>query len=190
MRGARAFAAFAALFFFATFGQPAKAQTAISYYGFEFPLRIGPLTRGDVTDFEKTKAGLGYGIRYSGEGLRVDIFVYNLGKRSISWDVFHADQKQEFDSAVRDVQRAKERGLYRDVKEGREFESPSVKNPFFWCKAFVIDRGEGRVEDSSLCLGARSNTFVKVRIGMTPPGGNIPDRADKLMREIARGIKF
>jgi hypothetical protein len=189
MRGARIIFALAALFIFAT-GQPAQAQTTVSYFGFDFPLRIGPLTRGDVTNFEKEHPGLGYGIRYSGEGLRVDIFVYNLRKRSISWDVFHADQKDELANAIADVHRAKERGLYRSVKEGQEFESPAVKNPFFRCKAFTIDRGEGRIEDSALCLGAQNNTYVKVRIGMQPPGPNIPDRADKLLRQIASGMKF
>lgn len=191
MRGLRVFLALAALIVFTFPAERTFAQdAAVSYYGFNFPPRIGPLTRGEITDFEKTTAGLGYGIRYTGEGLRVDIFVYNLRKSSISWDVFHADQKQEFENAVRDVHRAKERGLYRDVKDGKEFESPAVKNPFFWCKAFVIDRGEGRVEDSALCLGARNNTFMKIRIGMTPPGSDIPDKADKLLREISRAIKF
>lgn len=187
MRRLRALLAIATLLSLAI---TARAQETVSYYGFSFPPKIGELTRGDVTEFEKKNPGLGYGIRYSAEGIRADIFVYNLGKRSISWDVFHADQKQEFENAIRDVHRAKERGLYRDVKEGREFESPTVKNPFFWCKAFVIDRGEGRVEDSALCLGAQNNTFVKIRIGMTPPGSDIPARADKLLREIARGMKF
>jgi hypothetical protein len=187
MRGLRVTLAIAALLSFVV---TARAQETVSYYGLSFPLKIGQLTRGDVTEFEKNTPGLGYGIRYTAEGIRTDIFVYNLGKRSISWDVFHADQKQEFANAIRDVHRAKERGIYRDVKEGPEFESPAVKNPFFWCKAFVIDRGEGRVEDSALCLGGRNNAFVKIRIGMTPPGPDFPGRADKLLREISRAMKF
>jgi hypothetical protein len=190
MRGLKRLLALAALLSFVIVAQASKAQEAVSYYGFNFPQKIGPLTQGGVTNFEKDNPGLGYGIRYSGEGLRVDIFVYNLRKSSISWDVFHADQKQEFNNAIRDVYRAKERGLYREVKEGDEFESPAVKNPFFWCKAFVLDRGEGRIEDSALCLGARNNTFFKIRIGMTPPGPDFPRRADMLLREISRAVKF
>lgn len=187
MRGLRSILAIAALLAFAA---TTRAQETVSYYGFDFPLRIGALTRGDVTNFEKDNPGLGYGVRYSGQGVRADIFVYNLGKRSISWDVFHPDQKQELANAIRDVHRAKERGLYRAVKEGEEFESPAVKNPFFRCKAFVIDRGEGRVEDSALCLGAQNNTFFKIRIGMMPPGAHIQQRADKLLREIAAAVRF
>lgn len=186
MRGLRTLFAAAALFV----AFCAQAQETVSYYGFGFPLKIGALTRGDVTNFEKDSPGLGYGIRYGAEGLRVDIYVYKLGKRSISSDVLHADQQEEFASAVSDIHRAKERGIYRSVKEGGEFESPAVKNPFFRCKAFVIDRGEGRLEDSALCLGAQNDTFFKIRIGMRPPGPNVPARADRLLREIARAVRF
>lgn len=187
MHGPRIFLALAV---FLSFSIAATAQETVSHYGFDFPLRIGPLTRGDVTNFEKDNPGLGYGIRYGGDGVRADIFVYKLGKRSISWDVFHPDQKQEFQNAIRDVHRAKDRGLYRGVKDGREFESPAVKNPFFWCKSFVIDRGENRIEDSVLCLGARNDTFFKIRLGFMPAGPNAQQRADSLLREIARGVKF
>jgi len=188
MRGLRVTLAIAALL---SFVFAAQAQETVSYYSFSFPLKIGQLTRGDVTNFEKTNPGVGYGIRYTADGIRVDIFVYDLGKRSISWDVFHEDQKEEFETSIKAVHRAKERGLYRDVKEGQEFETPAVKNPFFRCKVLTIDRGEGRVEDSVLCLGARDDKFFKTRIAFVPHGGpNIVDRADKLMREIARAVKF
>ena len=187
MRGLRALLAIAALLSFVV---TTRAQETVSYYGFSFPLKIGVLTRGDVTEFEKKNPGLGYGIRYSAEGIRADIFVYDLGRRSISWDIFHEDQKQEFENAFRDMQRAKERGLYKDVKEGKEFETPAVKNPFFRCKVVVIDRGEGRVEDSVLCLGARNDKFFKTRISFPAGAPNVVDRADKLMREIARATKF
>lgn len=184
----RILAALAAIAFFSL---AAHAQEpAVSRFGFDFPLRIGELIRGDVTDFEKTNPGLGYGIRYAARGMRVDIFVYDLGKRLISEDVFSADLKNEFANAVRDVHRAQEKGFYRTVKDGREFESPAVKNPFFLCKEFRIDRGQGPVEDSALCLGARNNKFFKVRISLTPAAPNLPDRADKLLREIALAVKF
>lgn len=187
MRGLRGLLALAALLSFLVVAQ---AQETVSHHGFDFPLKIGALTRGDVTNFEKSNPGLGYGIRYSGEGVRVDIFVYDLGKRSIDWNIHSADQKQEFANAVRDVHRAKDRGLYRSVKDGPEFESPAVKNPFFRCKVFLIDRGEGRIEDSALCLGARHDKFFKIRIGLTPPGPDVPGRMDRLLRQIAGAVKF
>jgi hypothetical protein len=187
MRGLRFLLAAATLFSFAI---AAPAQEAVSYYGFSFPLKIGPLSRGDVTNFEKDHRGGGYGVRYAADGIRVDIFVYDLGKRSISWDVFSSDQKEEFEMSIKSIHRAKERGLYRDVKEGREFETPAVKNPFFRCKVLVVDRGEGRVEDSVLCLGAQNDKFFKTRIAFAPGSPNLVERADKLMREIARATNF
>lgn len=188
MRGLRVLLATAVALI--SFAFPAQAQETVSYYGFSFPLKIDVLTRGAVTNFEKDHRGAGYGIRYSADGFRVDIFVYDLGKRSISWDIFSSDQKEEFDMSVKSIHRAKERGLYRDVKEGREFETPAVKNPFFRCKMLVIDRGEGRVEDSVLCLGAQNDKFFKTRIAFAPGSPNLVERAGKLMREIARATKF
>lgn len=188
MRGVRTLIATAALL---SLTIAAQAQESVSYYGFSFPQKIGELTRSEVTDFESKSRGAGYGIRYTGEGMRVDIFVYDLGKRSISWDVFHPDQKQEFEESIRAVHRAKDRGIYRDVTEGEVFETPAVKNPFFRCKIFVLDRGEGRSEDSVLCLGAQNDKFFKTRIAFIPGGGpNVVDRADRLMREVGRAAKF
>jgi hypothetical protein len=120
----------------------------------------------------------------------VDIFVYSLGKRRIDDQVFSLDQREEFGRAIADVHRAKERGLYRNVTEGSEFESPAVKNPFFVCRAFVIDRGDNRIEDSVLCLGARNDKFFKVRMSLTPPAPGIAERADGLLRQIGRAVNF
>jgi hypothetical protein len=186
MRGVKVILFIAALLFVL----PARAQENVSYFGFDFPLKIGALTRGDVTNFEKDNPGLGYGIRYTAPGQRVDIFIYNLGKRRIEDDVFSLDQNEELSRAIADVHRAKERNLYRNVIEGAEFESPAVKNPFFRCRAFVIDRGEGRVEDSVLCLGARNDKFFKVRISSSPPAPGVAERADALLRQIGRATKF
>jgi hypothetical protein len=186
MRGMKRLLFVAALLF----SLPASAQETVSYFGFDFPLKIGALTRGDVTNFEKDSPGLGYGIRYTAPGQRVDIFVYSLGQRRIDDDVFSPEQKTELANAVADVHRAKDRGLYRNVTEGAEFESPAVKNPFFRCRAFIIDRGEGRIEDSVLCLGARNDKFFKIRIALTPPAPGIAERADALLRQIGRAVKF
>jgi hypothetical protein len=186
MRGMKRFLLIAALLF----SLPAGAQEAVSHFGFDFPLRIGLLTRSDVTNLEKDHPGYGYGIRYTAPGHRVDIFVYDLGKRRIADDVFSAEQKAEFAASAAEIHRAKDRGLYRNVTDGQEFESPAVKNPFFRCRAFVIDRGEGRIEDSVLCLGARNNKFFKVRMSLSPPGPGIADRADGLLRQIGRAVRF
>jgi hypothetical protein len=186
MRGLRKLIAAALL----SFTSGVQAQEVVSFYGLSFPPQIGALTRAETTNFEKDTPGVGYGIRYTAEATRVDIFVYDLGKRSISWDVFHPDQKEEFQTSIQAIHRAKDRGLYRSVKEGEEFETPAVKNPFFRCKVLIIDRGEGRVEDSVLCLGARNDKFFKTRIAFTSPGSNIVERADKIMREISRATKF
>ncbi len=187
MRGLRIAFAVAALFSFAA---SARAQEAVSYYGFSFPQKIGELTRGKVTDLEKTHPGIGYGIQYAGAGARIDIFVYDLGRKTISWDVFAREQKEEFAASIKSVHLAQQRGIYRKVEERDEFETPAVKNPFFRCKAFVIERNDSRVEDSVLCLGGRNEKFFKVRITFSERSKNVADRADKLMREIARATKF
>ncbi len=187
MRGLRALLAVAALFVIPV---AAQAQESVSHFGFSFPLKIGALTRGDVTNFEKDNPGVGYGVRYAGEGVRVDLFVYDLGRRAVSGEISSADQKNEFEASIEAVHRAKERGLYRGVKEGETFESPVPGTPLFRCKVLAIDRGERRVEDSVLCLGARRDKFFKVRIAFMPQAPQVAARADELLREIARAVKF
>lgn len=168
----------------------ATAQETVTYYGFSFPPSIGGMTRGKITEFEKTHPGIGYGISYAGESTRIDIFVYDLGRKSVSWDVFSKDQKDEFDASVRTIHLAKERGIYRNLVEREEFETPAVKNPFFRCKAFSIERGEGRIEGSVMCLGGRNDKFFKTRITFSNEVQDIADRSDKIMREISRATKF
>ncbi len=187
MRGLRTLLATAALL---SLTIVAHAQDAITYFGFSFPPSIGGMTRGKVTEFEKTHPGIGYGISYAGESTRIDIFVYDLGRKSVSWDVFAKDQRDEFETSVRTIHLAKQRGIYRNVEEREEFETPAVKNPFFRCKSFAIERGEGRIEDSVMCLGGRNDKFFKTRITFSAPGPNVADRADKIMREISRATKF
>ena len=44
----------------------------------DFPNRLGPLKKTDVSSFSDPR--LGYGVRYvSGEGMRTDVYVYDLG---------------------------------------------------------------------------------------------------------------
>ncbi len=43
---------------------PASAQEVLNLFGFRFEDSLGVLKRINVTDFEKSRPGFGYGIRY------------------------------------------------------------------------------------------------------------------------------
>jgi hypothetical protein len=169
---------------------PAHAQETVSYFGFDFPLRIGVLTRGEVTNYEKDMPGLGYGIDYDAPGQRVSIHVYTARKRQIDSDINSVDQKTEFANLYTELQDAKTRGIFLNLIEGEQFESPAVKNPFFRCGAFIIDHGAGRVSDRVVCLGGRNNKFVHVAIwfGLKTPG--VALRTDAVLREVGRALNF
>jgi hypothetical protein len=169
---------------------PAHAQETVSYFGFDFPLRIGVLTRGDVTNYERDMPGLGYGVRYDAPGQRLEIFVYSRGKRRIDPDILSLDQKTEFEHVIAEVRDAKTRGVYRNAIENAEFESPAVKNPFFRCRVFLMEYTSGPIQERVICLGARNNSFVHIAIAFGPSTPGVALRADAMLRQVGRALNF
>jgi hypothetical protein len=186
----RAGFAAAALLGFAILLAPAAAQEIVNFYGFRFPEKIGVLTRTNITDFEKQAPGYGHGIRYSAAPFaRLDIFVYDKRLPKISDDVYSAEHKKEFLEAEAELQRAKQRGLYKDVVAGAAFEVPDVTRPFFSCRMFRITRDSGD-EDSALCLGARNNKFFKIRLSFAALSPDAMNVAKGLVREVGNAVDF
>ena len=105
--------------------------------------------------------------------------------------------KQEYIESItdnqivgREIQLARQSGIYSEVKEGERFEYPAAKDPFFSCQRFTITRKDGGQEDSVLCLGARNSKFVKIRIAFSPPSASSVAVAEGLLMQIARMTNF
>ncbi len=53
------------------------------FFGLRFPDTVAGFRRGAITDFEKDHPGLGYGVRYSGNGWAIDVFIYDDGYKDL-----------------------------------------------------------------------------------------------------------
>jgi hypothetical protein len=100
--------------------QPAKPfvepQTGIS-----FPVKLGPLAFKEVTRYRQP--GLGLSLRYDAEGddhCRVDVYIYDLGKKGLGFGVDSDEVKQAFEQAKADIVGMEKAGRYKDVKKVAE----------------------------------------------------------------------
>ncbi len=152
-----------------------KLQTV---YGLSIPDRIGSLSYGQTVDFESKSPGLGYALRFGGRaGWMVDVYLYDLGLKSIPADPESELVRNQLAQARGDVFELGKRGTYANVSDKGDFAVPATGKPRFVCSSFEYLRGE-RVDievESYLCLSSWNNRFVKIR--MTGRKGTI-SRAD------------
>jgi hypothetical protein len=143
-------------------------------YGLSIPDWVGSLVYKETVDFESKSPGLGYALRFSGQpGWLVDVYLYDVGLKSIPSDIESDVVKAQFAQAKGDVFELGKRGTYADVKDAGDFTVPATGKPRFVCTSFSYKRGD-RIDvevDSFLCLTAWNNKFVKLR--MTGPKGSI-----------------
>jgi hypothetical protein len=147
-------------------------------YGLSIPDRVGSLVYGQTIDFESKSPGLGYALRFGGRpGWMVDVYLYDLGLKSIPDDAESDVLKDQLAQARGDIFELAKRGTYANVTEKGDFNLPSTGKPRFICATFRYLRGE-RVDidaESYLCLSSWNGKFVKVR--MSAPTGTLT-RAD------------
>ncbi len=157
----------------------ASAQVKLdTIYGLPIPDRVGGLFYLQSVTYESKSPGLGYGLRFTGRpGWIVDVYLYDLGQRTIPVDVESDVIKNQLAQARGDVFELGKRGTYANVSDKGDFNIPATGKPRFICSSFSYLRGE-RVDidvDSYLCLSSWKDKFVKVR--MTGPKGTLT-RAD------------
>lgn len=149
-----------------------------SVYGLSIPDRVGSLVYARSVDFESKSPGLGYALRFGGQpGWLVDVYLYDLGLKTIPADAESEVIRNQLAQARGDVFELGKRGTYADVTDKGDFTVPASGKPRFVCSSFSYRRGE-RVDidvESYLCLSSWNDKFVKVR--MTAPKGSLT-RAD------------
>ena len=147
-------------------------------YGLSIPDRVGSLVYARTIDFESKSPGLGYALRFGGKpGWMVDVYLYDLGQRTIPADAESEVIRNQLAQARGDVFELGKRGTYANVTDWGDFTVPATGKPRFICASFNYLRGE-RVDidvDSFLSLSSWNNKFVKIR--MTAPKGTMT-RAD------------
>jgi hypothetical protein len=124
------------------------------------PVLVG-FSRKKVTDFESDKAGLGYGISYSRSLYQANIFIYDLGIKSIPLGPKSDIVKNQLECATQDINNAG----YTDVKAKNTFETHNTAGkPVFSCIQFQLTLREP--SDSFLCITGAANKIVKVRVSV------------------------
>jgi hypothetical protein len=154
---------------------PAFAQEKLQVvYGLSIPDRVGSLVYARTIDFESKSPGLGYALRFGGKpGWMVDVYLYDLGLKTIPADAESDAIKNQLAQARGDIFELGKRGTYANVTDKGDFKVPESGKPRFMCSSFGYLRGE-RVDidvESYLCLSSWKNKFVKVR--MTAPKGTL-----------------
>lgn len=143
-------------------------------YGLSIPDRVGSLVYGRTIDFESKSPGLGYALRFGGQpGWMVDVYLYDLGMKTIPADAVSEVIRNQLAQARGDVFELGKRGTYANVTDKGDFKVPATGKPRFICASFNYLRGD-RVDidvDSFLCLSSWNNKFVKIR--MTAPKGTL-----------------
>jgi hypothetical protein len=143
-------------------------------YGLSIPDKVGGLVYRQTVEYESKSPDLGYGLRFSGRpGWIVDVYIYDLGLKTIPVDVESSIIKNQLKQAKGDVFELGKRGTYANVADRGDFTIPDDGKARFICSSFSYLRGE-RVDigvESYLCLSSWNNKFVKVR--MTAPNGTM-----------------
>jgi hypothetical protein len=143
-------------------------------YGLSIPDRVGSLVYARTIDFESKSPGLGYALRFGDQpGWMVDVYLYDLGLKTIPSDAESDVIKTQLAQARGDIFELGKRGTYANVTDKGDFKVPESGKPRFICASFGYLRGE-RVDidvESYLCLSSWKDKFVKVR--MTAPKGTL-----------------
>jgi hypothetical protein len=155
----------------------------------DFP-DVKGLTRGKVETFPKVE--LGYSVAYNAPGFAGTVYVYNLGLKKIPDGVKSDEVKGELKRAVDDLDRAKQAGLYKSVKEvGKEEAVPLGKGkdaPSALRRQFEVERKDG-VKLSEVYVTGYKDHFVKIRITHDPDDKKAADKIAALLEALGPALK-
>ena len=101
-----------------------------SVYGLSIPDRVGSLVYARTVDFESRTPGLGYALRFGGQpGWLVDVYLYDLGLKTIPADAESEVIRSQLAQARGDVFELGKRGTYADVTDKGDFTVPATGKP-------------------------------------------------------------
>jgi len=136
------------------------AKADVAFFGLTFPDRVADAQLESTTDFEKTRPGLGYGVRYRQPGWTIDVYVYDLGRSSIPDAVESNVVRGQLQQAQRDIFDA-----YAKVELQRSYVMrDGGGHPRLQCADFAYVHEKTGPVDSVLCLTSRDRKFLKFRM--------------------------
>ena len=179
--GLGAMAVAAAMFFCA----PVTAQPASVDKNFPLPPTLTGFKKGEITDFESKKPGLGQSVNYARQGWRADIYIYDLGLKSILSGPKSNVIAKQMEQAKQDIFGIQKAGHYSEVKMKASFDiTNAAGKPVFSCLSLQLVRKDMGATDSYLCLTGSANKFVKVRLS-TAQAANSEEIAKRFVTELA-----
>ena len=114
------------------FAQEKQQEKQKAVYGLSIPDRVGSLVYARTIDFESKSPGLGYALRFGGKpGLMVDVYLYDLGLKTIPSDVESELIKNQLAQARGDIFELGKRGTYASVTDNGDFQVPESGKPRF-----------------------------------------------------------
>jgi len=146
-------------------GAVVASLAAVTCLGLTFPDQVAGATLGPVTDFEKDKPGLGYGIRYQLQGWSIDIYIYNDAINPIPDDLSSDVIKAQLAQAQGDIFERQKRGTASDIKLTGSRDITDARGRLrFLCRDYTFIDQSQRALDSFLCLTGWHNEFIKFRL--------------------------
>ena len=152
--------------------------------GLSFPDQLGGMTRGEATEFEKDHPGLGVGILYRSPNpaIYADIYIYNLGIKSIPTGSNTKEIHDQWKQAEGDIYTLEKQGKYKSVKKlyeastllGMDRNAPTALRADFSYASL------GTKKLSYLYLLGYKNNFIKIRF--TFPD-TLKTEGEKIMRD-------
>src|SRR5262249_37087564 len=117
---------------------PAFAQEKQkNVYGLSIPDRVGGLVYARTIDVESKSPGLGSALRFGGKpGWMVDVYLYDLGLKTIPSDAESDVIKNQLAQARGDIFELGKRGTYGNVTDKGDFQVPESRTPGFICPSF------------------------------------------------------
>lgn len=146
----------------AAFAQQKPQEKLKVVYGLSIPDRVGSLVYGRSVDFESRSPGLGYALRFVGQpGSMVDVYLYDLGLRTIPADAESSVIRDQLAQAKGDVFELGKRGTYGNVTDKGDFTVPASGSHASFAPAFPICAATAWTSTSraiSACLPGTTNS--------------------------------
>jgi hypothetical protein len=155
----------------------------------EWP-EVKGLTRGKMQPYPDPKAG--YSVPYNAPGFVVTVYVYNRGLDKVPDGPKSDEVRSEMKGLVEALDLAKQKGLYKSVKEVGKEETVSFGKgkgaPSALRRRFEIERKEGPVLSEGYVTGYK-NYFVKIRASHDPDDKTAPDKIAALLESLGGALK-
>jgi len=154
----------------------AHADEKVVLLGLNFPPQVASAQRGETHNFEKEYPGLGYSVEYRQPDWRIDVYIYDLQKKSIPDGIDSDPVKQELARSKDEIYGVARSGRYTRVDFKSDYTIPDARQkPRLLCSVFAFGRQDASDLDSFLCVTGWKNRFVKFRLTTIQHAGSEPE---------------